>query len=224
MSVQSWSLIYSKRLQIACAVAMALAGSLTARGQASGDSGSPASTEDVSSGSLSEIVVTARKREERLIDVPVAVTEVSSATLNEVPTTSLTQIGNLVPGVSLERMGGGSTGAAFEIRGVGQLAQDFNSEQPVALNIDGVQVTKGPAGQIVFFDLQDVEVLEGPQALFFGKNSPAGVVSLNSASPGSTEEGYPRDMNSARPLLGRGCHLHSAQRHAVDAHRGPLRS
>jgi iron complex outermembrane receptor protein len=196
MSIESLSLANRKRLLIACAVAMALAGPLVANGaaigQTSGDSGPPASAEDASSGSLSEIVVTARKREERLIDVPVAVTEVSAATLNEVPSTSLTQIGNLVPGVSLERMGGGSTGAAFEIRGVGQLAQDFNSEQPVALNIDGVQVTKGPAGQIVFFDLQDVEVLKGPQALFFGKNSPAGVVSLNSASPGSSEEGYLR--------------------------------
>jgi iron complex outermembrane recepter protein len=196
MSIESLSLANRKRLLTACAVAIVIAGPLAANGatdgQAGGDSGPAASTDNASSGSLSEIVVTARKRTERLIDVPVAVTEMSAATLSSVPSTSLTQIGNLVPGVSLERMGGGSTGAAFEIRGVGQLAQDFNSEQPVALNIDGVQVTKGPAGQIVFFDLQDVQVLKGPQALFFGKNSPAGVVSLNSVSPGQTEEGYVR--------------------------------
>jgi outer membrane receptor protein involved in Fe transport len=141
---------------------------------------------------LEEVVVTARKREERLIDVPVAVTGISAETLSQVPTTSLTQLGNLVPGVSLERMGGGSSGAAFTIRGVGQLAADYNSEQPVALNIDGVQITKGPAAQIAFFDLQSVEVLKGPQSLFFGKNSPAGVVGLTSASPGSTLEGYAR--------------------------------
>jgi iron complex outermembrane receptor protein len=153
------------------------------------------STETASSdasGALAEIVVTARKREERLIDVPVAVTGVTAEVLSQVPTTSLTQIGNLVPGVSLERTGGGSSGAAFTIRGVGQLAADYNSEQPVALNVDGVQVTKGPAGQLGFFDLESVQVLKGPQALFFGKNSPAGVVSIDSVSPGQTLEGYVR--------------------------------
>jgi outer membrane receptor protein involved in Fe transport len=156
-----------------------------------GPSSTDASASDTS-GALTEIVVTARRRDERLIDVPVAVTGVSAEVLNQVPTTSLTQIGNLVPGVSLERIGGGSSGAVFTIRGVGQLAADYNSEQPVALNIDGVQVTKGPVGQLGFFDLESVQVLKGPQALFFGKNSPAGVVSIESASPGKTLEGYVR--------------------------------
>src|SRR5258708_10081209 len=154
-------------------------------------SNTDASASDTS-GALTEIVVTARRREERLIDVPVAVTGVDAEILSQVPTTSLTKIGNLVPGVSLERTGGGSSGAAFTIRGVGQLAADYNSEQPVALNIDGVQVTKGPVGQLGFFDLESVQVLKGPQALFFGKNSPAGVVSIESASPGKTLEGYVR--------------------------------
>jgi len=156
------------------------------------------------SAALTEIVVTARKREERLIDVPVAITGVTAEVLKEVPTTSLTQIGNLVPGVSLERTGGGSSGAAFTIRGVGQLAADYNSEQPVALNIDGVQVTKGPAGQLGFFDLESVQVLKGPQALFFGKNSPAGVVSIDSVSPGQTLEGYVRagyEFSASTPSL-----------------------
>jgi len=52
---------------------------------------------------LQEIVVTARKREERLIDVPVAVTAVTAATINQYQATNLGEIGNLVPGVSLER-------------------------------------------------------------------------------------------------------------------------
>jgi iron complex outermembrane recepter protein len=190
MSIESWCRIHNQWLPVICTVAIAW-GSSTANGQGGGESSTPAPSEE-SSGALQEIVVTARKREERLVDVPVAVSVVSEATLNQVPTTSLTQIGNLVPGVSLERTGGGLNGAALEIRGVGNLAQDFNSEQPVALNIDGLQVTKATAAQIVFFDLQSVEVLKGPQALFFGKNSPAGVVSLNSAGPGSAVEGYLR--------------------------------
>jgi len=198
MSGVSWGPRTGMHLRFRWLAAIILAGPLTAYGQATGAAGAPAGpnpsaeSADSSQNALAEIVVTARKREERLVDVPVAVSEVSAATLSTVPTTTLTQIGNLVPGVSMERMGGGGTGASFEIRGVGQLAQDFNTEQPVALNIDGVQVTKGPAAQIPFFDLESVEVLKGPQALFFGKNSPAGVVSLNSAGPGSTLEGYTR--------------------------------
>lgn len=157
-----------------------------------------------SSDAIEEIVVTARKRAERLVDVPVAVSEVNAQTLAEVPTVSLTQIGNLVPGVSLERMGGGSSGAAFTIRGVGQLAQDYNTEQPVALNLDGVQVTKGGASQIGFFDLQSMQVLKGPQALFFGKNSPAGVVAIDSVTPGSRMEGYVRagyEFSTSSPAI-----------------------
>jgi iron complex outermembrane receptor protein len=149
------------------------------------------SVEDTTTG-LPEIVVTARKREERLVDVPVAVTEISAEMLKQVPDVSLTQIGNLVPGVSLERTGGGTGGAVFTIRGVGQLAADYNTEQPVALNIDGVQITRGPAAQIGFFDLESVQVLKGPQALFFGKNSPAGVVNVQSVTPGHILEGYVR--------------------------------
>jgi outer membrane receptor protein involved in Fe transport len=72
------------------------------------------------------------------------------------------------------------------------LAADYNSEQPVALNIDGVQITRGPVAAIGFFDLESVEVLKGPQALFFGKNSPAGVVSVQSVTPGDKLEGYVR--------------------------------
>ncbi|HVW67964.1 MAG TPA: TonB-dependent receptor plug domain-containing protein, partial [Steroidobacteraceae bacterium] len=153
---------------------------------------------------IEEIVVTARKRAERLVDVPVAVSEVTAQTLADVPSVSLTQIGNIVPGVSLERMGGGSSGAAFTIRGVGQLAQDYNTEQPVALNIDGVQVTKGGAAQIGFFDLQQMQVLKGPQALFFGKNSPAGVIAIDSVTPGQVREGYLRvgyEFSTSSPSL-----------------------
>jgi iron complex outermembrane receptor protein len=145
---------------------------------------------DASSGALEEIVVTARKREERLIDVPVAVTAVTAATINQYQATDLSEIGNLVPGVSLERTQSGSSGAVLTIRGVGNLASDYGNEQPVAVNIDGVQITKGHVADIGFFDLDSVQVLKGPQSLFFGKNSPAGVVVLNSVTPGSTLEGY----------------------------------
>ncbi|GAA0336782.1 TonB-dependent receptor [Sphingomonas oligophenolica] len=139
-----------------------------------------------------DIVVTARKRAERLIDVPVAVTELDAKAIARYSSTNLAAIGTLVPGVSFERTAGGSTGASLTIRGVGNLASDYGNEQPVAVNIDGMQVTKGRVADVGYFDIQSVEVLKGPQSLFFGKNSPAGVVSINSVSPGDKLEGYVR--------------------------------
>jgi iron complex outermembrane receptor protein len=141
---------------------------------------------------LQEVVVTARKREERLIDVPVAASALSAEGVERYNSTDLATVAANVPGVTLSRAGGGGNGAAFSIRGVGNLAADYGNEQPVAINIDGVQITRGRIATVGLFDVQRVEVLKGPQALFFGKNSPAGVVSVTSQAPGKEFGGFVR--------------------------------
>lgn len=141
---------------------------------------------------VEEVVVTARKREERLIDVPVAASSLNAEGVQRYNSTDLATVAANVPGVTLSRAGGGGNGAAFSIRGVGNLASDYGNEQPVAINIDGVQITRGRIATVGLFDIQRVEVLKGPQALFFGKNSPAGVVSVTSQTPGREFEGYVR--------------------------------
>jgi outer membrane receptor protein involved in Fe transport len=142
--------------------------------------------------SIETVVVTARKREEQLINVPVAASIMNSEAINRYAATDLTTIGNQMPGVSLQQTGGGTSGGSFAIRGVGNLAIDYGNEQPVAVVIDGMELTRGHVADIGLFDVQQVEVLKGPQALFFGKNSPAGVVSIDSVSPGDEFEGYAR--------------------------------
>jgi len=137
-------------------------------------------------------VVTARRREERLVDVPVAASTLGMKAIERYNSTDLTTIGANVPGVTLLRAGGGGNGGSFSIRGVGNLASDYGNEQPVAINIDGVQITRGRIAAVGLFDVQRVEVLKGPQALFFGKNSPAGVVSIVGQEPGTKFEGYVR--------------------------------
>ncbi|HEV2652727.1 MAG TPA: TonB-dependent receptor [Rhizomicrobium sp.] len=144
------------------------------------------------SGGIETVVVTARKREEQLINVPVAASTMNTETLDRYASTDLTAIGNQMPGVNLARTGGGTSGASLSIRGVGNLAIDYGNEQPVAIVIDGMQLTRGHVLDIGMFDVQQVEVLKGPQALFFGKNSPAGVVSIDTVNPGDTFEGYAR--------------------------------
>jgi iron complex outermembrane receptor protein len=141
---------------------------------------------------LEEIVVTARKRKESLIRVPVSETALSSRDLQRYPTNNLQQIGQLAPQVIIAKTGGGGAGASLSIRGVGSSALDAGIDQSVAVVIDGLQITRGRIITQGLFDLSQVEILEGPQALFFGKNSPAGVIALTSQPPTATWQGYVR--------------------------------
>ncbi|WP_158511874.1 TonB-dependent receptor [Novosphingobium sp. PP1Y] len=129
-----------------------------------------------------EIVVTARQRSERLIDVPVAVTAMSQKDLARYNSNSLGDIAQMAPQVRVAQQASGG-GSSFVIRGIGSSTLDTGFDQSVAINVDGVQTGRGRSLQQSYFDIQQVEVLKGPQALFFGKNSPAGVISMRSADP-----------------------------------------
>jgi outer membrane receptor protein involved in Fe transport len=141
------------------------------------------------SGALEEIVVTARKREESLLSVPVAVTGVTAQALQNYGIDSLVKLSDAVPQLKMEKAASGS-GAIFSIRGVGSSPLDSGIPQSVALQIDNIPVNQGNLIALGLFDLQQVEVLKGPQALFFGKNSPAGVVSFTSKGPTDELDGY----------------------------------
>jgi iron complex outermembrane recepter protein len=151
----------------------------------------PAAQAEQSSGDLAAITVTARKRDESLMAVPVVVTVLSQQTLEKYNATDLTAIGNLVPTVMISDSkvnGGGS----LAIRGISSPANQVGFEQDVSVAIDGVQTSNGQVSQLGFFDMQQVEVLKGPQALVFGKNNTAGVISVASAAPTDHFESYVR--------------------------------
>lgn len=140
---------------------------------------------------LEEIVVSARRRPESVMTVPAAVSAFDREDISRYMATDFKKIGELSPQVYLAEATAGS-GASFTIRGVGSAAANLAIEQAVSLNIDGVQVGRGRFIKLGLLDLEQVEVLKGPQALFFGKNSPAGVISITSVSPGTEMEGYVR--------------------------------
>jgi iron complex outermembrane receptor protein len=130
----------------------------------------------------SEIIVTARRRDERLMGVPVVVSALSQETLERYNADSLQNIGDLTPTVIVAPYkinGGGS----IAIRGISTPANQIGFEQAVSVAIDGVQTANGHIAQLGLFDLQQVEILKGPQALFFGKNNTAGVMSVITAGP-----------------------------------------
>ena len=151
----------------------------------------PAADEASSSRGLEEIVVTARKRTETLQNVPVAVSVVTATQLQRNVATDLEKIAEISPTVFAGRIIGG-TGAILSIRGIGSSPSDPGIDSSVAVDIDGIQLSRGRIITESYFDLRQVEVLEGPQALFFGKNSPAGVISIHSADPTNHFEGYIR--------------------------------
>ncbi len=131
---------------------------------------------------LEEIVVTARRSSERLINVPVAVTALSATSLERAHVSDLQQVAQLTPNLIVASASSG-TGGSISLRGVGTSFLDPGLEQSVGLNLDGVAIGRGHFLLAAQFDMKQIEVLKGPQALFFGKNSPAGVISMTSADP-----------------------------------------
>ncbi|CAN7633881.1 TonB-dependent receptor [Phenylobacterium sp. LjRoot225] len=160
---------------------------------------------------LEEIIVTARKREESLQRVPVAVSVVSAEQLKNNLASDLAKIGELAPQVSMSQ-GGSGTGAIITVRGVSSASNDAGLDQSVAIEVDDVPISRGQVISAAIFDVQQVQVLQGPQALFFGKNSPAGVVSLRSVDPTDRYEGY----------LTAGYEFRADQRFLEGAVSGPL--
>jgi iron complex outermembrane receptor protein len=148
-----------------------------------------ASDADESGNQLGEVVVTARRAAESLMKVPVAESVVSADTLTMYNIIDIAGVTALIPGVRMER-NGGVTGGLMTVRGITSSSGEPAIEQSVASVIDGLQISRAYITQQAFFDMHEVEVLEGPQALFFGKNVSAGVIALQSNDPTDKFESY----------------------------------
>jgi iron complex outermembrane receptor protein len=177
---------------VAFLVGLACATQGAARAADSPADATPAADTSASgSGVLEEITVTARRRSESLLQVPVAINVVTASQLRNNDATDLTKIGELAPQVIIGTASTG-TGALLTIRGISSSPLDAGIDQSVSVDIDGVQVSRGRIITASFFDVQQVQIMKGPQALFFGKNSPAGVISVESVNPTSALDGYIR--------------------------------
>jgi len=123
-----------------------------------------------------EIVVTARRREENLIDVPIAITAISGAQLERQGAIDITDVANSAPNVTLEvSRGTNSTLSAF-IRGVGQQDPVAGFEAGVGLYLDDVYLNRPQAAVLDIYEVERVEVLRGPQGTLYGRNTIGGAV------------------------------------------------
>ncbi|WP_155838321.1 TonB-dependent receptor [Hyphomonas beringensis] len=131
---------------------------------------------------LGVVYVTARKREEREIDVPVAISAMPAVEIDQRGLTNLTEISSAIPELRISENTIGY-GGNLTMRGISSATNTASVDQAVTVNIDGVPVSYAGVIKLGQFDLGQVEVLKGPQALFFGKNATGGIVSLSSALP-----------------------------------------
>jgi iron complex outermembrane receptor protein len=127
---------------------------------------------------IQELVVTARKREESLQSVPVAVTAQTGEQLAQAGIREPTDLTRNVPSLTVTSSASSPTGAIISLRG--QNASDIllTLSQPVGLYEDSVNIPHPAGANVAFFDLQRVEVLKGPQGTLYGRNTTGGAINI----------------------------------------------
>jgi iron complex outermembrane receptor protein len=133
---------------------------------------------------LDEIVITsARKRTESVQQTPVAVSVLSGQFLEEAKVTNLQNIASLAPNLQITHQVATPDVAAIYLRGFGVSTNDPAVDPAVAVYIDGIYQPTVSGTLLDLFDVQQVEVLRGPQGTLLGKNSPSGAVSVTTKRP-----------------------------------------
>lgn len=131
-----------------------------------------------------EIVVTARKVEENLQDVPVSVTAFTGESFEDAGLTEFSDISRLTPNFDVRPNGAtGSQFANLTIRGQTAGFITLNADQAVGININGAPITRGTSLFSNLFDIERIEVLKGPQGTLYGKNTTGGVVNVVTKGP-----------------------------------------
>ena len=141
---------------------------------------------------VDEIVVSARKVEESLQDVPVAVTAFTGEFFQESGLVEFADIGQLTPNFDVQQNGVSGQGFSnITIRGQTALNRELTSDQAVGIIINGAPVTRGTNLFSNLFDVEQIEVLKGPQGTLFGKNTTGGAVIVRTTKPKLNEfSGY----------------------------------
>src|SRR3546814_639736 len=148
--------------------------------QAAGATVSPVQNVDDAEGATGEvIVVTARKREEAALDVPMSISVLSGDRLEKLGVRNLRDVGSLFPGVSFNDSNG--SGGEFSIRGL--TSAGSGSDTSIGLYLDDVFVGSEGAMSQRLYDLKNVQVLRGPQGTLFGRNTVAGAINIITRKP-----------------------------------------
>ncbi|MEL6237626.1 MAG: TonB-dependent receptor [Pseudomonadota bacterium] len=140
-------------------------------------------------GELPSIIVTANRREESLQDVPISAEILDEGRIGAIfsAAADTTALAGAVPGLNVESSNG-RVAPRFYIRGLGNTDFDLAASQPVSVILDDVVLENVTLKSFPIFDVQRVEVLRGPQGTLFGRNTPAGIVKIESVKPGFEDD------------------------------------
>ncbi|HAZ94395.1 MAG TPA: TonB-dependent receptor, partial [Porticoccaceae bacterium] len=132
---------------------------------------------------LEEIIVTAQKRAQSLQDVPISMTAIDGKRMEDAGITSFAELSGFVPNLGISE---NAVNTIISMRGI-SVGANQSFEQSVGVYVDGVHYGKSRQIRTGLFDLQQVEVLRGPQGILFGKNTLAGAINVTTAEPAMGE-------------------------------------
>ena len=177
------------RRGLSCASAVAaLAGGWTgsAHAQAAGSARAGAGDD----GLVQEVVVTARRREENLQDVPESIQAFSGSMLRQYTVQNVADLAQIAPGLNAQPSVFGKGPLTLAIRGQRQSLANIAYDQPVSVYVDEVVQARTQGLNDAFYDLDSVQVLKGPQGTLFGRNTTGGALLITTKAPTKTFEGY----------------------------------
>lgn len=131
---------------------------------------------------LEEVVVTSTRRATSLQQVPGVVQAISSSTLTALNINGTEALGQLVPGLTINRSGG----IVPFLRGLGVNNSGYATEMPIAIYIDGLYLPNSSGGLFSFTNIERIEVLKGPQGTLYGRNSTGGLINIITSEPDGT--------------------------------------
>ncbi len=167
-----------KRSSLSLAVAMGLTVGLVALPQAHAQDAAPppAAAAQSEPATLDSVTVTARKREETLQDVPVAVTAFTPDTLDKLNVRDIGDLDAQVPNLTIYAARGSTSTATAYIRGIGQADPLWGVDPGVGIYLDDVYIARPQGALLDVFDVERIEVLRGPQGTLYGKNTIGGAI------------------------------------------------
>jgi iron complex outermembrane receptor protein len=143
---------------------------------------SPATTDaGQQSSGLEEIVVSARRREESMQTTPISVSAATGATLETAQVARIDDIAQFAPNVEISEQGPGTP--ILSMRGISSVDPILTADSPVAMYVDGVYLGRTAGALLDLIDIDHIEVLRGPQGTLFGRNTPAGAISVFTQAP-----------------------------------------